>query len=90
MKGVVPPAEWLLSQLLEEFPGCTPAQVKEMDVEELLMIRSLRQYARAKRAIDDMPDDATESDLKKWGMSEDLISQVMANYERQMAEGHDG
>ena len=84
---MAPPAEWLLSQLLEEFPGCTPAQVKEMDVEELLLIRELRLYARSKRAIDQMPEDSSEDDLKKAGLSDYRITQVMANYERQLAEG---
>lgn len=77
----------MLSQLLEEFPGCTPAQIKEMDVEELLLIRELRLYARSKRAIDQMPEDSDEADLKKAGISEYRVSQVMANYERQLAEG---
>lgn len=61
MKGAAAPAEWLLSQICQEF-GCTPSAALREDGVLVMEILELRSYARTKAAIDqaereeDMPN----------------------------------
>jgi hypothetical protein len=68
--------------MLEEFPGCTPSQLKQEDAQELLGIMELRSYARAKELIE--REDTDEDALQKARLSPKLIDQVMANIARAM------
>lgn len=78
MTGAVPPREWWISRVCEEF-HCTPSQALQEDAWDVLNILELRQYARAYGAV--MRPDSTEESLQKEGIPDAFVRLVMANIE---------
>lgn len=79
MEGATPPAAWILSRLCEEF-HCLPGALEDEDVMQLLEIIDLRQYAQAKHLIE--REDTDEDAIRKQGIPDSMISEVMANKEK--------
>lgn len=85
MVGVVPPDEWFISRICEEF-GCTPSEAMKQDALLVTDIMELRKYSAAKAAIEDPQSD--EESLK--GISDEMKDLVFGNIQRAIDEGKRG
>lgn len=85
MEGAIPPPEWLISRVCEEF-GCLPSEaVRELmeDPTQLALdILELRAYARAKAALEqaERPEDVPRTRMVEevWGVLHELLRRKRA------------